>query len=151
MKPIEDIDEYEVIEQAVHRLVWAEQKKFTQLLLEHNVTLPQFYVLLSIKRRGAGCPIGTLAEEMLQSYPTMTGIVDRLEEAKLVVRDRASEKDRRKVIVRLTRQGGQLLQRASNARHERMLRALARFSAHDRRELLRLLMIYLETLEKESV
>lgn len=151
MKPTDDIDEYEVIEHAVHRLVWAEQKKFTQLLLEHNVTLPQFFVLLAIKRRGAGCPIGTLAEEMLQSYPTMTGIVDRLEEAKLVVRDRATEKDRRKVIVRLTRPGSQLLERAEGARHERMIRALAHFSPHDRRELLRLLMIYLETLEKESV
>ncbi len=145
-----DTDDYEVIEEAVRRLVRAEQKKFAQLLVEHNVTLPQFYVLLSIKRRGAGCPIGALAEEMLQSYPTMTGIVDRLEEAKLVVRDRATEKDRRKVIVRLTPRGSQLLERANGARHERMNRAFAGLSAHDRRELLRLLMIYLETLEKES-
>ncbi len=145
-----DTDDYEVIEEAVRRLVRAEQKKFAQLLVEHNVTLPQFYVLLSIKRRGAGCPIGALAEEMLQSYPTMTGIVDRLEEAKLVVRDRATEKDRRKVIVRLTPRGSQLLERANVARHERMNRAFAGLSAHDRRELLRLLMIYLETLEKES-
>ncbi len=150
MKPT-DTDEYEVIERAVHRLVWAEQKQFSQLLLQHAVTLPQFFVLLSIKRRGAGCPIGALAEEMLQSYPTMTGIVDRLEEAKLVVRDRAAEKDRRKVIVRLTPRGSHLLERANQAQRQRMIRAFARFSVQDRREFLRLLMIYLETLEKEPV
>ncbi len=142
-------DEYEIIERALQRLAWTEQKKFTQLLEEHRLSLPRFLVLLSIKRRGTGCPIGALADEWLQSYPTMTDIVDRLEEAKLVVRERVDPKDRRKVVVSLTHLGHQILERSRDARRERMTHALAHFSAEERREFLRLLTQYLEAMEEE--
>jgi DNA-binding MarR family transcriptional regulator len=134
----------------LQRLMWMEQKRFTQLLSEHGLTLPQFIVLTTIHKRGTGCPIGTLADEMFQSYPTMTGIVDRLEDAKLVARERGNKEDRRKVVVTLTGSGRHILDRARTARQERMRRALARFSANDRRELLRLLKVYIEALEKET-
>ncbi len=143
-------DEYEVIEQALQRLVWREQKKFAQLLQEHQLSLPRFLVLLSIKWRGAGCPIGALADEWLQSYPTMTDIVDRLEEARLVIRERVDPKDRRKVVVSLTPLGRHLLERSRNARQERLMRALVHFSAEERREFVRLLTRYLKALEKET-
>ncbi len=149
MRTTQPTDEYDGIEQALHRLIWTEQKRFTQLLEEHHLSLPRFLVLLSIKRRGAGCPIGSLADEWLQSYPTMTDIVDRLEESKLVTRERVDPKDRRKVMVSLTPLGQQLLARARGARRERMTQALADFTAEDRRELLRLLSNYLQALEKE--
>jgi DNA-binding MarR family transcriptional regulator len=149
MKATQLVDEYDVIEQAMHRLIWTEQKRFTQLLEEHKLSLPRFLVLWSIKRRGVGCPIGTLADEWLQSYPTMTDIVDRLEENKLVTRERVDPKDRRKVMVSLTPQGHQLLARAHTARRERMTQALANFTAEDRREFLRLLSNYMQALEKD--
>lgn len=149
MKNLEHYQEYEVLEQALQRVMWAEQKKFTQLLNEHGLTVPQFLVLVSIRRRGTGCPIGALADEMFQSYPTMTGIVDRLEEARLVARERFDHGDRRKVVVSLTPLGRQLLDRTRGARAMRMQRALAQFSAGERRDFLRLLSTYLEILEKE--
>lgn len=149
MKDMRSLDEYDVIEQAVQRLIWTEQKKLTQLLEEHRLSLPRFLVLLSIKRRGAGCPIGVLADEWLQSYPTMTDIVDRLEESKLVVRERVDPTDRRKVVVSLTAPGRQLLARARGARRERLMRALAQFTAQDRREFVRLLTVYLGALGEE--
>jgi DNA-binding MarR family transcriptional regulator len=142
-------DEYEMVEQALHRLVWTEQKKFSQLLLEHTLTLPQFLVLISIQRRGTGCRIGALAKATFQSHPTMTGIVDRLQEKRLVVRERDNSEDRRQVVVNLTEMGRRLLERANTARRERMNRALSKFTANDRREFSRLLTAYLETLEKE--
>jgi len=142
-------DDYEVIEQALRRLLWTEQKRFSRLLAQHELTLPQFLVLAAIRQRGAGCPIGTLADGMFQSYPTMTGIVDRLTVAGLVVRV-SDPADGRKVVVNLTDAGRALLNRVRSARRERMIRALARFSLRDRRELLRLVKIYLETLEKED-
>jgi len=141
--------DYEIIEHALQHLMWTEQKKFAALLAAHDLTLPQFLVLASIRQHGAGCPMGTLAEEMFQSYPTMTGIVDRLKKAGLVSRG-DDPADRRKVVVSLTRQGRELLDRARNARRERMIRALGRLSAQDRRDFLRLLTNYLETLEKEN-
>lgn len=143
-------DEHEVLEHSLQRLMWTEQKRLTQRLTEHDLTLPQFLVLVSIHRRGSGCPIGVLADEMFQSHPTMTGIVDRLQEARLVVRERVDPDDRRRVVVNLTREGRQLFERARAARRERVRRALALFSARDRREFLRLLTIYLDALEKEN-
>jgi DNA-binding MarR family transcriptional regulator len=143
-------DDYEVIEHAVQRLMWMEQKKFAALLSRHALTLPQFLVLAAIHQHGTGCPIGKLAEEMFQAYPTMTGIVDRLKVAGLVLRGNDPE-DRRKVVISLTHEGRELLDRARDTRRTRMARALGKFSAQDRREFLRLLTNYLETFEEENV
>ncbi len=141
---------FDVIEHSLQRLMWTEQKKLTQVLDEHDLTLPQFLVLISIHRRGTGCPIGKLADEMLQSYATMTGIVDRLEDAKLVARDRQDPEDRRKVVVSITPPGRQLLERAKSARRERLVHALRKFSLRDQHEFLRLLTLYLDELGKED-
>jgi DNA-binding MarR family transcriptional regulator len=149
VKPNPVLNEYQTIERAFQRVMWIEKKRLSQLLASLDLTLPQFLVLTAIRQRGTGCPIGTLADEMFQSYPTMTGIVDRLESAKLVVRERGNEHDRRKVVVNLTSVGREVLERALAARRERMLRALDAFSARERHELVRLLTIYLDTLEKE--
>ena len=142
--------EHETFEHALQRLMWMEQKRFTQLLSEHGLTLPQFIVLANVHKRGAGCPIGTLADEMFQSYPTMTGIVDRLEDAHWVTRERGNKDDRRKVVVTLTESGRHILDRARTARQQRMRRALSHFSANERREFQRLLEVYIDALEKEK-
>lgn len=148
MKP-SPFDDYEIYEQAFQRLMWAGQKKFGVLLAEHDLTLPQFLVLASIHKHRIGCPMGTLAKEMFQSFATMTGIIDRLKLAGLVERG-DDPNDRRKVVVSLTKAGQQILARAKASRREQMIAALECFSPQDRREFLRLLMIYLETLEKEN-
>jgi len=142
-------DDYAVIEHVLQRLMWTEQKKFAALLAQHALTLPQFLVLAAVHQHSAGCPIGKLAEEMFQAYPTMTGIVDRLKDAGLVSRGQDPE-DRRKVVIHLTRQGSELLDRARDTRRTRMIRALGKFSAQDRREFLRLLTRYLETFEEAN-
>ena len=142
-------DDYDIFEHAFQRLMWSGQKKFGVLLAEHRLTLPQFLVLAAIHKHGAGCPVGTLAREMFQSFPTMTGIVDRLKIAGLV--DRGDDpSDRRKVVISLTKAGQHLLQRAKASRREQMIEALSGFSTQERHEFLRLLNIYLETLEKED-
>ncbi len=143
------LNDYQTIEQTFQRVMWIEKKRFSQLLAVLDLTPSQFLVLASIRQRGTGCPIGALADEMFQSYPTMTGIVDRLELAKLVVRERGNDHDRRKVVVNLTAAGCELLERAQAARRERMLKAFGAFSPRERQDLVRLLTIYLDTLEKE--
>ena len=143
-------DDHAILEHALQQLMWTEQKKFAALLSQHALTLPQFLVLAAIHQHGTGCPIGKLAEEMFQSYPTMTGIVDRLKDAGLVARG-DDPADRRKVVISLTREGSTLLNRARDTRRTRMTRALSKFSVQDRREFLRLLTSYLETFEEENV
>ena len=143
-------DVYAIIEHSLQQFMWIEQKKFAALLSQHALTLPQFLVLASVHQHGSGCPIGKLAEEMFQSYPTMTGIVDRLKEAGLVERG-DDPNDRRKVVITLTPEGSKLLDRARDTRRTRITRALSKFSAQDRREFLRLLTSYLNTFEEENV
>jgi len=143
-------NDYEAFEHAFHQMMWAGQKQLGGLLAEHALTFPQFLVLAAIQRDAAGCPIGELAKGMFQSFATMTGIINRLETARLVARGN-DPRDGRKVVVTLTKAGQQLLDRAKTARREQMIGALAVFSAQDRREFLRLLTIYLETFEKENV
>jgi DNA-binding MarR family transcriptional regulator len=143
-------EEFETLEQSLQRVMWTEHKKLEQSLTEHELTLPKFLVLVSLIKRGGACPIGELADDLYQSSPTMTGIVDRLVMDKLVAREREPEEDRRKVMVTLTPHGKQLLARARASRSERMRRAFTCFSAKDRREFRRLLTVYLGALEKES-
>ncbi len=143
-------DEFEILEQSLQRVMWTEHKKLEQSLTEHELTLPKFLVLVSLIKHGGACPIGELAGELFQSSPTMTGIVDRLVNDKLVARERELEEDRRKVVVSLTPHGKQLFVRARTARSERMRRAFNHFSAGERKEFLRLLTVYLGALEKEA-
>jgi DNA-binding MarR family transcriptional regulator len=150
MKTAIPTGETETIEHALQRLVWTEQKKFAALLAVHDLTYPQFLALVSVKRHSAGCPIGALADETYQAYPTMTGIVDRLQEKRLVERERGNVQDRRLVVVKLTPAGQELLALAWTAWRDRINRACDHISSHERREFLRLLTAYLDALDKEQ-
>lgn len=71
-----------------------------------GLTPPQFYVLATIGYAG-GLPFGEIGAKMMVTVSNLTGIVDRLEEKKLVSR-RRDENDRRVVHVVLTEKGAKL-------------------------------------------
>ncbi len=81
-------------------------KKLEDALDKAGVTPPQFYVLATIGYAG-GLPFGEIGAKMMVTVSNLTGIVDRLEEKKLVLR-RRDEKDRRVVHVVLTEKGAKL-------------------------------------------
>ena len=81
-------------------------KKLQDDLDRLHLTSPQFYVLATIGYAG-GMPFGDIGEKMMVTVSNLTGIVDRLEEKGLVVRERDS-RDRRVVRVMLTDKGGKL-------------------------------------------
>jgi DNA-binding MarR family transcriptional regulator len=81
-------------------------KKLEDDLNKLGVTPPQFYVLATIGYAG-GLPFGEIGAKMMVTVSNLTGIVDRLEEKKLVARKR-DEKDRRVVHVILTEKGAKL-------------------------------------------
>jgi MarR family 2-MHQ and catechol resistance regulon transcriptional repressor len=68
-----------------------------------DLTPPQFYVLATIGYAG-GLPFGEIGVKMMVTVSNLTGIVDRLEEKKIVARKR-DDKDRRVVHVVLTDKG----------------------------------------------
>ena len=81
-------------------------KKLEDDLDDLGLTPPQFYVLATIGYAGS-LPFGEIGAKMLVTVSNLTGIVDRLEDKKFVVR-RRDEKDRRVVHVMLTERGAKL-------------------------------------------
>jgi MarR family 2-MHQ and catechol resistance regulon transcriptional repressor len=81
-------------------------KKLEDDLQELGLTPPQFYVLATIGYAGS-LPFGEIGAKMLVTVSNLTGIVDRLEDKKFVVRKR-DDKDRRVVHVMLTEKGAKL-------------------------------------------
>jgi len=81
-------------------------KKLESDLEKLDLTPPQFYVLATIGYAG-GLPFGEIGAKMMVTVSNLTGIVDRLEEKKLVTRKR-DDKDRRVVHVVLTEKGAKL-------------------------------------------
>ncbi len=81
-------------------------KKLQDELERLDLTPPQFYVLATIGYAG-GLPFGEIGEKMMVTVSNLTGIVDRLEEKKLVVRERDA-RDRRVVRVTLTDKGSKV-------------------------------------------
>ena len=85
-------------------------KKLEGDLDKAGLTPPQFYVLATIGYAG-GLPFGEIGQKMMVTVSNLTGIVDRLEEKKLVVRKR-DDNDRRVVHVVLTDKGAKLYKTA---------------------------------------
>lgn len=81
-------------------------KKLENDLAKMGLTPPQFYVLATIGYAG-GLAFGEIGAKMMVTVSNLTGIVDRLEEKKLVARKR-DETDRRVVHVLLTEKGAKL-------------------------------------------
>ncbi len=80
-------------------------------LLPHRLSLPQIYLLATLKGAGGTLTTGEIGRAMVKASQTITGLVDRLEDPGFVERvfDR---RDRRKVWVRMTKKGEQKLQEA---------------------------------------
>ncbi|MEM7306585.1 MAG: MarR family transcriptional regulator [Planctomycetota bacterium] len=95
-------------------LVRAHEKlhaEFTALFREHGLTQAQYNVLrilLGGPKEGAPCQY--VGERLLNRVPDVTRLIDRMETAGLVERERSAE-DRRVVLVRVTAEGGRLCER----------------------------------------
>jgi MarR family 2-MHQ and catechol resistance regulon transcriptional repressor len=75
----------------------------------HNLTISQFGVLEALYHLGPQAQ-NILGEKILKSNSNMTTVIDNLEKRNLVRRNRA-EDDRRKIIVHLTDEGRDLIQK----------------------------------------
>jgi DNA-binding MarR family transcriptional regulator len=133
------------MEQLILRVSWMEQRRFAQQLSDFGLTVPQFLVLRSIRRREQHLTMSNLADETLQRCATITGIVGRLVRMGLVRRQR-DKQDRRRVLVELTPRGRKLVDEVRRHRAQRLRKTLSRLPPGDARELLRLLKMYLQAL-----
>ena len=89
----------------LRRILRAVTLESKRLARESGLTLPQVAALRALLEvSDEGVTVVSLARRLETSPPTMTGIVDRLERAGLVTKER-SQRDRRKVLVQLTDEG----------------------------------------------
>ena len=122
------------IVQSLRRIVRSIDVHSRALSREYELTWPQLAALRELERIGK-CPVGQLASEMFIGAPTITGIVDRLEQGGLV--ERLREKgDRRKVMVALTDDGRRLLSRKPSLLNERVRGKLADLPDRQQKQLL---------------
>jgi len=138
-------DQIADMERLLLRVSWTEQRRFAQQLGEFGLTVPQFFLLRSIRRMEQNPTMSTLADETLQRCATVTGIVGRLQKMGLVTRQR-DERDRRRVLVELTAHGRELVDEVRRFRVRRLSEALSQLPPEDARELLRLLRLYLRAI-----
>ena len=112
-------------------------KKLEADLEKAGLTPPQFYVLATIGYAG-GLPFGEIGAKMMVTVSNLTGIVDRLEEKKLVVRKR-DDRDRRVVHVVLTDKGAKLYKSTIPIFEKSIAQIFARIEAPQQKELSTLL------------
>lgn len=96
--------------QAMRRIIRAVDIYSRKLNSEFKVTTPQMICMYSLLREG-DMTLSQLAAHVNLGTSTVNGIVDRLENKKLVVRERSLE-DRRKVYVKITQAGRALIEKA---------------------------------------
>src|SRR4051812_46485320 len=136
----ENTDPFEQVARTILRVGWLGQRQFTQVLAEErfDLTIPQFHTLMHLRYCADECKMSDLARATHQSAASLTGVVDRLLEKRLVARLRP-EGDRRQVMVTVTDEGRTLLERIAAARATEMRAALAHIPPAEISELLRLL------------
>lgn len=122
-----------------------------QLFRDAGLTMPQLLCLKAIQ--GASHDEVTAAEvsRTVQLRPaTVTGILDRLERAGLVTRERRS-RDRRKVCLNLTDAGRERLERLPQTLQDRFVGRLMELDSQERQELLAALRRVVDMIDASSL
>jgi len=103
--------------------------------VRRGLTLSQVTVLLLLKEaRGTTMPMGQIARELGVSLPTTSGLVDRLHREGLVDRV-VNDRDRRVVLVRLTKEGRTVIQRMLRLLSDLLTRLLAHLTEAEQESL----------------
>ena len=114
------------------------QIRFERMLGEYGMTGCQYNILRILRGEGNPLPILEIASRTIHPVPGITGLIDRLEKAGWVRRERSTA-DRRVIYVGITDTALELLRQIDqpiNDLHEEIMQPL---SQGDRRELNRLL------------
>jgi DNA-binding MarR family transcriptional regulator len=114
-------------------------RRFARVVEPHGLSLAQYNVLRILRGAGAdGLPTLAIRDRMIDEGSTVTRLLDKLEQAKLVVRDR-SRPDRRQVLCRITPEGEALLARLDDAIDATDTAVTAMMTVDERRALIDLL------------
>ena len=114
------------------------QIQFARLFRQYGLTPSQYNVLRILRGEGAPLPILEIADRTVTVVPGITGLIDRLEAAGLVSRERSAA-DRRVVYVTLTDKAAKTLAKIDRPLVELHERLMGHMSRTEINELIRLL------------
>ena len=104
--------------------------KYSKFLQEnHQITIPQVVCLREVHEHGP-ITLSALTNIVALNNSTVTGIVDRLEKQKLLVRTRTSA-DRRQIHLEMTEKGVEFLTTSPPPVPERLINGITRLSQAD--------------------
>jgi len=122
-----------------------------RLSKESGLTLPQIAVLRAIATAPESeLSVAAISNRVQLSSPTVSGILDRLERAGLVLRERGSS-DRRKVWLRLTEAGTAKLRDTPAPLQDRFVRRVNELPEERKRALSESLTTLVSFLEAEAI
>lgn len=125
------------------------QIRLSRLFREHGLTPSQFNILRILRGEGSPLPILEIAQRTITVVPGITGLIDRLEQAGMVERQRCP-KDRRVIFVALTEKGAKRLGELDRPVSELHARMMGHLPPAELRELSRLLSKVREGLPEEG-
>ncbi len=114
------------------------QIHFTRLFREHGLTSSQYNVLRILRGEGKPLPILEIAQRTVTVVPGITGLIDRLEQAGMVRRQRCAE-DRRVIYVAISGPALDLLARLDAPVQELKRQLLAHLKPDELKDLIHLL------------
>lgn len=123
-------------------------RSVNEALAKHQLSLGQFDILATLRRNfsDGGMTPTQLMQSIMLSSGGMTNRLDRLQEAGLIARQ-PDPGDRRGVVIRLTDQGMQLIDQATETRFAEAHASLPPLSSQELKELTGLLRKWLESYE----
>jgi MarR family transcriptional regulator, organic hydroperoxide resistance regulator len=107
------------IMQSLRRIFKSIQDYSQEVSKKFGITGPQLWAVKTLSANGS-LSLGELSEKMYLHPSTISGVVDRLERKKYVLRDRGQD-DRRVVKVKLTAEGQRLAKKAPNPVQGKMI------------------------------
>ncbi len=107
---------------SLRRIIRAVDLHSRKLSMQYNITGPQLASLMAIDERGP-LTSSALAKLVYLSPSTLVGILDRLEQKSLVIRER-SRQDRRVVNIEITADGHRLANSAPSPLQEKLSKSL---------------------------
>lgn len=115
------METYDQVLVSLRQIIRAIDLHSKKLERESGLTGPQLLIMQLIGTQGE-VTSGVIAREVSLSQATVTSILDRLERKGMLKRERSAH-DKRKVLVSLTEEGGEALEKAPTLMQESFIRA----------------------------
>lgn len=115
------------------------QRHVSQVVESGEITIQQYNVLRILRGAGEdGLPTLAIRDRMIEEAAGITRLLDKLEDARYVVRERSTP-DRRQVLCRITKKGLAVLASLDAPVDEEQARALSTLTLDEQRQLIELL------------